>query len=654
MRYLSMWVRRALPAGVPAVRSSACRHASGLARSVAPEPSSYHTPLRPAPRGVGRKPRSVRDTAPDMHREESRLLQVHLDRAEQSHAAAESSDVADADPVTPQPRKRKIRKFKLNPAKLSSLSGHEKIELFRQLLAGGPEYLNDAKVLYELIDKNGIINRLKYNDFHNIFRLLCSQKQADAIPSFVIRVWNDWANVDGEHLKGAYSIASYVIMIRIAVNWGDRELSRILWESMTKENLVSELPVETFNQLLKLFTEPVFVHPERYQHHQLQERNVVSSEHDREPENSYHRRPDPPTTRDLDFASTQILPRIPAFSGTLTTHERIMRLHGARRDLGAVVAAYSDACKFAKILRERSGMLALSLHVDMRAACTMLDLYSRMTATGLSKDLVPRVINNDSMSSVSQYPENVLNAVFNEIVGAHGLATRLSAFFLTEMMDADAIEQVASSSDKKMQETLRNDATKLLSRSLRVLVEDPLATKGDIERPKVVKELLRAFYKDAGCRLDPQAVVCLMKGSLYFGGNRKFSDITDEAEKWMQRGLLWFSDSTEIMRLIIVLLEVYGSLAPRTKSFEQLEALREKILALLENTLDDSEDIFQAGSGKKSKKENLSRELALAGFDALDRIEIIGSEKKLLTEAVDTRMAGEREGRVRKLLDGLL
>ncbi|KAJ3024870.1 UNVERIFIED_CONTAM: hypothetical protein HDU68_007695 [Siphonaria sp. JEL0065] len=559
----------------------------------------------------GRRPRSVRDTAPDPFEQEKNLLSDQLARTQQSTAAKEASSSS-----TSEAKPRNRPRNRINTAKLHLLSGHEKIELFRQLLSGGSPHLHDAAVLYSLICKNGISDRLKYQDFHNLFRLLCAQKEADRYPLLVQRVWNDWGRNSN---VGVYSVAAYAAYVKIIANWGDRVLARQIYADMQRDGVIGPdsitesnggLRIDTFNQLLHLFTTPTL---QLDTTHLIQAAQAIDSNPQTtsdetrvqppyiQPNTSPTRTLSKPTFQDLEFAQKVLLPNIIP-EKTTTTHIHILTLYSALQDLNGLVAAHEAALNHVDSVSTATGDLIASCHASLKLNTHGLACFLNAGFT------------EHAVAIVESLPKSVVVAtesVFLESSGDGGV----------------------ESGNVKGMDMLRKDAQKLLVLCLKTLsFSSRSGSAGDFDKMTAIAEtLVKSLNGVIGCRLDEHCISYLVK---LYGYSKDLS----RSEEWAGRGSLWFDETGKSgIRVRTALTQVYAQNAARVDSLDMWEVLREKSLRMVE-------EIVEANEGKTVL---FGRGFSGAVLDALDTLEIVAGEKGYVS-----KLAGmdEREKLVRALL----
>lgn len=114
-----------------------------------------------------------------------------------------------------------------NLSKLSSLSGHDKIDLFKDYLRthSRPE----AIFVYEKLLEIGLLNRLEYKDFHNLFRLLLN------VPSDYRKTIVSLRNeiIKNGNLPTVYFDNEYMICL---IKWGNIKNARELLDELYKSD----------------------------------------------------------------------------------------------------------------------------------------------------------------------------------------------------------------------------------------------------------------------------------------------------------------------------------------------------------------------------------------------------------------------------------
>ncbi|KAJ3143117.1 hypothetical protein HK100_010700 [Physocladia obscura] len=605
----------------------------------------------------GRRPRSVRDTAPDPQLEESHLLAVHLQRAQQSaQATLPPSSLPLSTLLRKEPRRRK-----LNHAKLNLLSGHEKIVLFKQLLHGGPSYINDAKFVYELIRKNSLLNRLKYIDFHNLFRLVCSQQFADENPAFLIQVWNDWGNLNGsDQLSGIYSTASYASLVNVVSKWGDRLFARTLWKEMARDNVVGPtsspstcLPIDSFNQLLALFIKPVHVHPDRPQASpSIDTRLKVSAVTDAilaatsshgdvtvsKPTMPHKKsKAIPPDFDDVLFAHAEILPALPSLvNWTIQTHLHVLRLlalwsqqqaktssssSGGACD--AIVSAYADGRRYAQIQDGLVAQTHAGLRIATQAVASLLDAENVSVALRVVFDETEGGV-VEEVVRVFEETGNVVAGILNSGGDGGGVSSKNKAKKNGHSRKNNSV--VTSTKDFDM---LRKDAGLFLTVALRAILANLPKRKsivadvdgGVVKELRILANILVAkLHATINCRVDSHAVARLV--SIYAA-----SGSLADARSWADKGVMWFNDSVEVSRVRIAMIEAYGDAAPLIRKRNDWLLLRKSVLEIIGDVMREYADDAGTEGGKKYV---VGKGLAGNALDALDKIEIVAIELGLI------------------------
>ncbi|KAJ3234529.1 hypothetical protein HDU81_001342 [Chytriomyces hyalinus] len=455
----------------------------------------------------GRRPRSVRDTPPNPHEQERQLLSEHLARTRQSAMARSSQDSTDNSEQSFRPKLRK-----LNHTKLSLLSGSDKIELLRQLLAGGQPYLRDTEALYNLIARNGIMDRLKFIDFHNLFRLLAGRSECLEHRQFLMRVWRDWGRFNLNGPDGAnhvYSTASYARMIKVASVWGDRLLAKELWDQVVEQDIQFSFGIESYHDLISLFSEPV---------HVLQD--IVSpddaSEERTTPIISKKTALTPPSQEDLLVARAILdsLDSSRAPPKTAKTHECALSLaaQDIAKPLERLTSAHDQALTYIEF--ETAGLLERS-HVALRLNNQSIRAFS---AAGFPKH---------AYAIVKALPQTVLP-------------------FVEPVFNGPPVKKNPTVSV----ETLRKDSTRLLTTSLRTL--------GDVTKPDdtagvpvaVAEQLVNSLNGIVGCVMDESCVGYLVR---LHGRSGDFK----AAEDWAVKGEQWFNPR-EVIKVRTSLMGAYA------------------------------------------------------------------------------------------------
>ncbi|KAI8828992.1 hypothetical protein BJ741DRAFT_624708 [Chytriomyces cf. hyalinus JEL632] len=456
----------------------------------------------------GRRPRSVRDTPPNPLEQERQLLSEHLARTRQSAMARSSQDTAENNQHSFRPKLRK-----LNHTKLSLLSGSDKIELLRQLLAGGQPYLRDTEALYNLISRNGIMDRLKFIDFHNLFRLLAGRSECMEHRHFLLRVWRDWGRFNLNGPDGAnhvYSTASYARMIKVASVWGDRLLAKELWDQVVEQDIQLSLGIESYHDLISLFSEPI---------HVLQD---IASPDDASLETStanFSKKTalTPPTQEDLLVARTILdsLDLAGAPPKTAKTHECALSLaaQDVAKPLDRLTSAHDQALTYIEF--ETAGLIERS-HVALR-------------------------LNNQSIRAFSAagFPKHAY-----AIVKA---LTQTVLPFVEPVFNGPPVKKNPTVSV----ETLRKDSTRLLTTSLRTLGDVAKPDTGAADGPVAVAEqLVKSLNGVVGCVMDESCVGYLVR---LHGRSGDFK----AAEDWAVKGEQWFN-VREVIKVRTSLMGAYA------------------------------------------------------------------------------------------------
>jgi hypothetical protein len=156
---------------------------------------------------------------------------------------------ADSTRVSSHPGSSNYRRYNL--AKVRFLAGWEKIDLLRQFHAASLPI--ESMYVYKVLKRNGLMNRIKYLDHHNMFRLLISDPVNFHFE--IIFVWNEF-KVNG-FLR---TPNAYAAMVACVAKWGSKILGRKLYQEMKEDNI--DIPTETYNHLMKLFSSDVVSLPE--------------------------------------------------------------------------------------------------------------------------------------------------------------------------------------------------------------------------------------------------------------------------------------------------------------------------------------------------------------------------------------------------------
>ncbi|KAI8613437.1 hypothetical protein BC830DRAFT_1170261 [Chytriomyces sp. MP71] len=544
-----------------------------------------------ARRGGGRKPRSVRDTAPDPFEAEQKLLQTHLVRAHQSASArsASSTDAArgheSGDGHPEQRPQRSPRRRKLNHAKLHLLSGHEKIALLRQLLAGGPSYLADADAVYSLLSKNGLLDRLRFIDFHNLFRLLGGRDECRTHRGFLLRAWRDWGRVvAGEHgdPAGVYTPASYAVMIRIAALWADRELARELWGHVLGQKLTSALGIESYHHLLALFSGKLRSNTADSEGGSAKQPLVVV----------------PATSADLQLAR-QILETLSRPGTPLKTLKTIIysieiaghALEGedSSATLSRLTAAYDAALSFVELLPTASPE---KTHAAMQVTTSSLYAFHENGFTTHATAIV-----------------NTLPATVVPLVQPH--------FEIASTSSRDV-------TDSSMLDMLRKDATRILTASLKVLAESP--------NPRVhlalAAELRETLQRSVGCKLED---ACLRALATLYARAMEW----EAAREWHARAVQFHSARAAVgTRIALMRVAAEQVRADRIWIWEEYVGFLELVLELVEETV--------GLDGRRNRVFDAISAEALAG------LQLVGEQEKVLMmdETLLVRLKAAREATI--------
>ncbi|ORY37474.1 hypothetical protein BCR33DRAFT_769825 [Rhizoclosmatium globosum] len=573
--------------------------------------SSEAAPIQPQRKG--RRPRSLRDTAPDPFEQERNLLNDQLARMQQSREAKLSKDShskpsSDFDSESNEfsDQKRNRPRNRINTSKLHLLSGHEKIELFKQLLAGGPPHVPDAAALYSLICKNGILDRLKYQDFHNFFRLLCSQRDADRYPLLVQRVWRDWGR-DSTKI-GIYSVASYAAYTKIIANWGDRVLARSLIADMQRDGIMGPdaipsssggLKIDTYNQLLHLFTNPVLQLDISHLIESSRKANESSTLTSDEmhlqppyilPNTQLTRTPSKPTTDDLLFARDTLLPFLTSSTlpWTTATHMHVLSLHSLLpNNLPALIEAHSNSLTHIE-------SLAIEGPVQQAHASLKLSAHS---------------ISCFAAAGYTAHAHAVIKTLPNAIL------RHVEALFLGN----DNVDVVS----QQHGDMIRKDAARLLVVCLKTLSGARQAVDGsstpktmDVATVKIAETLVESLNGVIGCKMDENAVSYMVR--VVAGAN----DL-EKVHEWGGKGLLWFDGASKAgIRVRTVLVQVYGNW--KCADENQWKVVRSRVLEIVDGVVEDS---VAGENGERVSGPIGSKMFCDSVLDALDMLEVVGAEK---------------------------
>ncbi|KAI9334424.1 hypothetical protein BDR26DRAFT_565558 [Obelidium mucronatum] len=379
------------------------------------------------------------------------------------------------------------------------------------------------------------------------------------------------------------------------------------------------LKIDTYNQLLQLFTTPV---------RQLDTSKLVEAaqEVERNPNSTSDEiilqppyietnvqttwtDPIKPSQQDLLFAQQELLPCVNTLNtATTTTHVHILTLFAGLQDLKGLISAHEAAFDQIQETISQSEEPIEFCHALLKINAHSIDCF-------LDAGFAPHAV-----AVVRSLPNGVIKST--------------ERLFLVEdspLVGPDGSDGTSSARlGSRGVDMIRKDAKKLLGVCLKALTwagPSPVK-KGEIEEKiSLAESLVSSLNGVIGCQWDEFSVSCLVK--LY-----GCVDLS-KSEEWAIRGILWFGDDLSSgkggVRVRTALAQVYAHRSTLVQLKHEWEELREKSLRIVE----EREDKVVFGKG-----------MCMALLDALDTLEIVAAEKGF----EGTKETDERERAVRRRL----
>ncbi|KAI8911401.1 hypothetical protein DFJ77DRAFT_469870 [Powellomyces hirtus] len=142
----------------------------------------------------------------------------------------------------PEPVIPRHRRVRINLDRIRSLSGFEKIELYRDFLRA--KQVEDAVYVYTILKENELVARLKYQDYHELFHLLLTNASTYR---------NVMLDAISNMRRFGYSPtpSMLTILIKCCAKWRNLELARRAYDEMREKSIFVD--VLAYNALLELY-----------------------------------------------------------------------------------------------------------------------------------------------------------------------------------------------------------------------------------------------------------------------------------------------------------------------------------------------------------------------------------------------------------------